>query len=456
MDLKIFSTYDIRGVYPDQWNQNDAYRLGQAFGTFFSQKGADSVYLGQDNRTSGKEIATAITNGLLTTGLKVIDLGTIITPMTYFSWYHYQAPATMMITASHNPPEYNGVKSALDKSIIYGDNLQAIFKISQEKAFTNQEGGRKENQVIADAYISYITKNIKLKKPLKIVIDTGNGTAGLFAKKVFETVGCQVKMLFKKSDGSFPNHPPYPQKEEFYIKMKQTLQSDSFDLGFAFDGDGDRIGIYNSKGKFIENDVTAAILASNICQKYPKAKIVLNIATTMAVLETIQSAGGKPILWKTGFPLIIKKMRQEKAIFGGEISGHFFFADRYYGYDDAFYAGLRLLEIISEGQTIDQLADQLPKYHQTPEFRLKTPAGVNKYQLAKQIGDQIKTQYPNAHILDFDGIRFSFKNSWGLIRPSNTEPLITGRAEGKTEKDLKQIKAIINKQLAEHGFTETI
>jgi phosphomannomutase / phosphoglucomutase len=456
VDPKIFSTYDIRGIYPGQWNQNDAYRLGQAFGTFFNQKGIKSVYLGKDNRISGKEIITAIGNGLLTTGLNAIDLGTVITPMTYFSWYYYQAPATMMITASHNPPEYNGIKSALNKNIIYDDNLQTILKISQEKAFTSQEGGKKEDQSIANAYIDHITKNINLKKPLKIVIDTGNGTAGLFAKKIFETVGCQVEMLFEESDGSFPNHPPYPQKEELYIKMKQVLQNSNFDLGFAFDGDGDRIGIYSPQGEFIENDVTAAILASSICQKYPKAKIVLNIATTMAVLETIQTAGGKPILWKTGFPLITEKMRQEKAIFGGEISGHFFFADRYYGYDDAFYAGLRLLEIISEDKTIDQLAKQLPKYHQIPEFRLKIPEKANKYQLAKQIGDQIKTQYPNAHILDFDGIRFSFENSWGLIRPSNTEPLITGRAEGKTEKDLKQIQTIINKQLVEHGFTKTI
>lgn len=456
MDPKIFSAYDIRGIYPDQWNQNDAYCLGQAFGTFFSQNGASSVYLGQDNRTSGKEIVTAITNGLLTTGLRVISLGTIITPMTYFAWYHHQAPATMMITASHNPPEYNGIKSALNKKIIYGDRLQEILKISQEKAFVHQEGGRKENQPIADAYISNITKNIKLKKPLKIVIDTGNGAAGLFARKVFETVGCQVKMLFEESDGSFPNHHPYPQKEELYTKMKQVLKNGDFDLGLAFDGDGDRIGVYNPHGKFIDNDVTAAILASNICQKHPGAKIILNISTTMAVLETIQAAGGNPILWKTGFPLITEKMRQEKAIFGGEISGHFFFADRYYGYDDAFYAGLRLLEIISEGKTIDQLADRLPKYYQIPEFRLELPDGADKYQIGQEIAKQIKSNYPEAQVLDIDGVRFSFNNAWGLLRPSNTEPLITGRAEGKTKKDLKKIQAIINKQLAKYGFKETI
>ncbi len=456
MDPKIFSAYDIRGVYPDQWNQNDAYCLGQAFGTFFAQNGAASVHLGQDNRLSGKEILPAITNGLITTGLKVVNLGTIITPMTYFAWYHYQAPATIMITASHNPPEYNGIKSALNKNIIYGDKLKTILKIAQEKTFVNQEGGKKENQSIADEYISHITKDIKLKNPLKLIIDTANGTAGLFAKKVFEAVGCQVKILFEESDGSFPNHPPYPQKEEFYTKMKQELKDNNFDLGLAFDGDGDRIGIYNPKGEFIENDIIAAILASSVCQKYPGAKIILNISTTMAVLEAIQATGGKPILWKTGFPLITEKMRQEKAIFGGEISGHFFFADRYYGYDDAFYAGLRLLEIISQGQTIDQLAEQLPKYYQIPEFRLELPGEIDKYQLAQQIGDEIKSCYPEANILDFDGVRFSFENSWGLIRPSNTESLVTGRAEGKTEEDLKRVCNIINKQLEKHGFTKKI
>lgn len=456
MDPKIFSTYDIRGIYPDQWNREDAYLIGQGLGTFFSQQGISSVFVGQDNRLSGPEISKQIIRGLIKTGQRVVFLGIITTPMTYFSWYHHQAPATIMITASHNPAEYNGLKSAFNKEIIYGDRLQNILKIIQNKSFIGQAGGRVINQPIADDYIAHITKDIKLKKPLKIVVDTGNGTAGLFARRVFEAVGCQTKIIFEDSDGSFPNHPAYPQKEEFYSQLKKELKRGDFDLGLAFDGDGDRIGVYSQQGSFIENDITAAILAKSICQSHPGAKIVLNISTTMAVLETIQANGGQPLLWKTGFPLITEKMHQEGAIFGGEISGHFFFADRYFGYDDAFYAALRLLEILSQGKSIDQLAGQLPQYYQIPEFRLELPAGADKYQIGQEIAKQIKADYPEAQILDIDGVRFSFDNAWGLLRPSNTEPLLSGRAEGKTKKDLEKVKKIINDQLEKHHFTQRI
>ena len=456
MDPQIFSAYDIRGIYPDQWNEEDAYLIGQGFGTFFNQNGASSVFLGQDNRLSGPKITKQIIKGLVKTGQKVTFLGTIITPMTYFSWYHHRAPATIMVTASHNPAEYNGLKSALNKNVIYGDQLQNILKIVQTRGFIHQDGGQVTNQPIADDYITHITKDIKLKKPLKVLIDTGNGTAGLFVRQVFERVACQTKILFEKSDGSFPNHPAYPQKEEFYSRLKDELKKGDFDLGLAFDGDGDRLGVYSPKGEFIENDIIAAILAKSICQNYPKAKIVLNISTTMAVLETIRANGGQPILWKTGFPLISQKMRQEKAIFGGEISGHFFFADRYFGYDDAFYAALRLLEIIAQGRGIDQLKSDLPQYYQIPEFRLELPRGTDKYQIGQEIAAQIKSDYPQAQILNIDGVRFSFDNAWGLLRPSNTEPLLSGRAEGKTKQDLEKIKKIINDQLEKHHFSQRI
>ncbi|MGI6278592.1 MAG: phosphomannomutase/phosphoglucomutase [Patescibacteria group bacterium] len=456
MDPKIFSTYDIRGLYPDQWDKDDARLLGQAFGTFFTKNKVTSVYLGQDNRQSGPEITKKISQGLISAGQNVVNLGTIITPMIYFSWYHYQSPATMMITASHNPAGYNGIKSALKKNIIYGDQLQDIKKIIKNKDFIKKNQGKIENKTIAEKYIDYITKDIKIKKPLRILIDTGNGTTGLFAKKMFEKVGCQTKILFEKSDGSFPNHPAYPQKEEHYTKMKKELQDNNYNLGLAFDGDGDRIGVYSPEGKFIENDITAAIFAKKICQNHPGAKIVLNVSTTMAVLETIRANGGQPILWKTGFPLITEKMQQEKAIFGGEISGHFFFTDRYFGYDDAFYAALRLLEIISQGPGIGQLTKELPQYHQIPEFRLKLPQGIDKYQIGEKIANEIKSEYPSAKVLDIDGVRFSFENSWGLLRPSNTEPLLSGRAEGKTKQDLEKIKTIINDKLNKYQFQQRI
>jgi phosphomannomutase / phosphoglucomutase len=456
IDPKIFSAYDIRGLYPGQWNKDDARLLGQAFGTFFSKNGVDTTYLGQDNRQSSPEITKNIIQGLISTGQNIVNLGTIITPMIYFSWYHCQTPATMMITASHNPAEYNGIKSAIKKNIIYDNRLQDIWTIVKNRNFIKKTPGQVKNKTITDEYINHITKDIKLKKPLKILIDTGNGTAGLFAKKVFEKVGCQTKIIFEKSDGSFPNHPAYPQKEEYYTKMKRKLKGGNFNLGLAFDGDGDRIGVYGPEGDFIENDITAAILAKDICQNHSGAKIVLNVSTTMAVLETIRANGGQPILWKTGFPLITQKMQQEKAIFGGEISGHFFFTDRYFGYDDAFYAALRLLEIVSRGPGVDQLTKELPQYHQIPEFRLKLPKGIDKYQISEKIANEIKSEHPSAKVLDIDGVRFSFENSWGLLRPSNTEPLLSGRAEGKTKQDLEKIKMIINDKLNKYQFPQRV
>ena len=455
MDKKIFSIYDIRGLVPDQWNKEDALKLGQAFGAYFQKNGVNTVYVGRDNRLSGPQIYSAIINGLKKTGCAVVKLGVIITPMTYFSWYHFKAPATMMITASHNPPQYNGIKSAINKNVIYGKELKKIKNIYDNSNFPTGQGSEKEKNIVAP-YIKNITKNIRLAKPLKVIVDTANGTAGLFARQVLEKIGCQTEVLFEKSDGSFPNHQPYPQKHQLYQKLKDRLRKGDYNLGITFDGDGDRLGIYDNNGNFIANDIIAAILAKNICQNNSHPVIVLNVSTTLGVLNAIKEMGGRPILWQTGFPRIIQKMKKEKAIFGGEISGHFFFKDQYYGYDDAFYATLRLLEIISRDQTIKNLVETIPQYHQIPEFRLAIPKGSDKYKLAKKMGENIKKSNPDAKILAIDGIRFSFEDSWGLIRASNTEPLLSGRAEGKTKMALNKIRAIINEQLKKNHFEKTI
>jgi len=455
VDPKIFSTYDIRGIYFDQWNREDAFLLGQAFGTFFQKNKVNTVFLGHDNRLSSPEINQEVGNGLLKTGCQVIDLGTIIVPMIYFSWHHFDANATLMITASHNPPQYNGIKSSILKKVIFADQLQKIKEITLKKNFI-KGAGKKEKKDIVAPYIKLLKEKIHLQKPLKIVIDTGNGTAGLFTAKIFKNAGCHVTSLFAKSDGSFPNHQPYPQKSEFYQKLKNQLQNSQYDLGLAFDGDGDRIGIYDANGNFIENDVIAAIFAKDICQKHPGAKIVLNVSATLAVLETIRKYGGQPILWHTGYPFITQKMKEIDAVFGGEISGHFFFRDRYYGFDDAIYSALRLLEIIASGKSLNQLIADIPHYYQIPEFRIPVPQNIDKYQLAQKIGQDIKKSHPEVEILNIDGARFSFENSWGLVRPSNTEPLLSGRAEGKTKKELDKIRKIINQKLEKFGIKEKI
>ncbi|HRS23069.1 MAG TPA: phosphomannomutase, partial [Candidatus Woesebacteria bacterium] len=309
---------------------------------------------------------------------------------------------------------------------------------------------------IAPAYINYLQENIKITKSFKVAIDTGNGAAGLFTQKIFENEGCRVTSLFAEPDGSFPNHQPYPQKTEFYTALIGELKKGGYDLGLAFDGDGDRLGVYDSSGQFIENDLLAGIFSRDICEKNPGAKIVLNVSTTMVVLEAIEKAGGQPLLWKTGYPNISQKMKEAGALFGGEISGHFFFADRYFGFDDAIYATLRLLELIEEKGSLEKLKEGFSHYYQIPEFRLGLPAGKNKYELIEKIGQSIKKNYPQVEILTIDGIRFSFPNGWGLIRASNTEPLLSGRAEGKTPQELEKIRAIINEELARVGVGERI
>jgi len=455
MDPKIFSTYDIRGIYPDQWDKKDAFLLGQAFGTFFQRNKVNTVFLGRDNRLSGPVISREVSEGLLKTGCRVIDLGTVIVPMIYFSWHHFDANATLMITASHNPPQYNGIKSSIRKKVIFANQLQGIKKITLKKDFL-KEAGKKDKKDIVTPYIQLLKEKVHLQKPLKIIIDTGNGTTGLFAAKIFKNAGCQVTSLFAESDGSFPNHQPYPQKPEFYQELKNQLQNNQYDLGLAFDGDGDRIGVYNTNGDFIENDVAAVIFAKDICQKHPGAKIVLNVSATLAVLETIKKYGGQPILWHTGYPFITQKMEEIDAIFGGEISGHFFFRDRYFGFDDAIYSALRLLEIIASGKSLSQLIADIPHYCQIPEFRIPVPQNMDKHQLAKKIGQDIEKTHPKAKILNVDGTRFSFENSWGLIRHSNTEPLLSGRAEGKTKKELDKIREIINRKFEKFGIKEKI
>jgi len=450
--------YDIRGLYPEQINPQDALLLGKAFGTFFQKNGVKEVFLGRDNRISGPLLGQKISQGLKETGCNVINVGTVITPMIYFTWYKYQAQGTMMITASHNPPEYNGIKSSLKKRVIFGPQLKKVYQIFKGKKFASAPlAGKEKKKNIANDYINDLVKRIHLKKKLSLIVDTGNGTAGLFARTLFEKAGCQVKMLFEESDGRFPNHHPYPQKEEFYQELKNTLRKGKYDLGVAFDGDGDRLGIYTPEGSFVENDILAAIFAREICRRQKNVPIVLNVSATLAVLETIKKHGGQPLLWHTGYPFISQKMEEINSPFGGEISGHFLFRDRYYGFDDAFYATLRLLEIISQGKNIRQLIEEIPQYPSIPEFRLPVPKGKDKYKLVEIITKNVKKHYPKAKISTIDGLRFSFGDrAWGLIRPSNTEPVISGRAEGKTEKELKLVRSIINQELNKVGIKQKI
>lgn len=448
----IFGTYDIRGIYAQELTDEVAGRLGKAFGTFFVKNKIKKVVIGQDNRLSGSKIKKHVVDSLKSIGINVTDIGIVTTPMIYFAWQRLNVKGTVMVTASHNPPKYNGFKIGFNKQPLLEDGYQQIKKIAASGKFPQSKGSLTKYNLWPE-YLARITQSVKLKKKLKIVVDCGNGTTGLFVKEFFEKLGCKMIGLYTKSDGSFPNHPPYPQKVEFYQKLIETVIKEKADLGLAFDGDGDRIGIYNEKGEFIPNDILTVLFIRKILKKHPGAKIVMNISTSLAVIDDAQKRGGKLILWKTGYPNISSKMKEVNAIFGGEISGHFFFADRYYGFDDAFYATARLLEIMAAAdEPISKLFTDIPQFFTTPEFRVIAPEGPenNKFTIIKKITQEIKKHYSEAKILDFDGVRFSFKDGWGLIRASNTQPMLTGRAEAKTKEKLEEIKKMIKNNLAKH------
>ncbi|MCL5090828.1 MAG: phosphomannomutase/phosphoglucomutase [Patescibacteria group bacterium] len=443
----MFRSYDIRGVWGEDLNSETATIISKGIGTFFRNHDLRRVFVGHDDRLSSPEIFKALTANLLSCGLDVVDLGMILNPMMYFSWYELDANACVIVTASHNPAQYNGFKISLNKTSLSGEDYQAILQICQAGNFIAGQG-LKEEVNIYPAYKKKIKEDIKLAKKMKVVVDCGNGTAGIYAPEILREIGCEVVELFSEPDGSFPNHDPYPQKTENYDLLRETILKEKADLGLAYDGDGDRLGVYDEKANFIENDRLAMIFAKDICFQNPGSKIVMNVSTSLSVKEYIETCGGELILWKTGYPNIVRKMKETRAIFGGEIAGHFFFRDRYFGYDDALYATFRVLEIVSKSSyRLSQIIAELPKYFETREVRVAVPEAFDKFTLTKKIAQEIKADYPEAEILDFDGLRFSFPDGWGLVRPSNTESVIGLRAEARTKPRLEEIKAIIDQKL---------
>ncbi len=446
MNPLIFREYDIRGIADTELPDDEVFRLGQAYGTYAQKHGAQKCVIGRDVRLSGPRIQKAITRGIQATGLDIIDIGVVPTPVFYFSFFHLGANAGIMVTASHNPPEYNGFKVGLNKTTIYGQEIQNLRRLMEQSKFKPGQG-KLEPADIIPAYIEMCRSKVKIPKELKVVLDPGNGTAGILLKRLFDATPIEPVYINLKPDGHFPAHIPDPTVPEYMKQVIETVKETNADCGIGYDGDADRIGAIDETGATVYGDRLLGIYAKEVIAKNPGAKIVFEVKCSQGLVEYIKSLGGTPLMWKTGHSLIKAKMKEESALLAGEMSGHMFFADDYFGYDDAMFASLRLLRIIAQsGRKLSELAGEIPKYYATPEIRVHCPDEL-KFRIVSELRDYFAKRY---ELIDIDGARVLFPDGWGLVRASNTGPVLVLRFEAKTRKRLPEIQKLFFDRLRQY------
>lgn len=445
-DPVIFREYDVRGIFGHEFDLEFCYQLGRAYADYHRQKTGlkqSSIAVGYDARLSSPEIFQKLSEGLNDGGLNVLNLGLVTTPMSYFANFALNVSGSIMITGSHNPPNYNGFKICLNRDSVFGNEIQVLRSIFEKNNWASTLKGQTTELDIAPLYLDRYQDEFNKLKPIKVILDCGNGTAGVIARKLFQRVGIDPIVLCEEPDGRFPNHHPDPTVESNLILLKETVLKEQASLGVGFDGDADRIGLVDENGKMIYGDELIALIARSVLVNKKGSKIIGDVKCSDRLYDDITRHGGIPIMWKTGHSLIKDKVKQEKAPFGGEMSGHVFFADRNYGYDDAIYAALRVTEILSKtGKTITQLLEGLPPSFNTPEIRIDTTE--EKKQI---IVEKLKSAFPKSTdvytVNMLDGIRISFKDGWALARASNTQPVLVLRFEANTESRLIEIRALI-------------
>lgn len=445
MNPAIFREYDIRGIADTDLTDDKVYLFAKGAGTYYKSLGGDKIVVGRDVRISSQRILATLQKGLNDAGCSVIDIGEVPTPVFYFALFHYDISDGIMITASHNPKEFNGFKIARNKSTIYGSEIQKVKDIINKGNFASGKGSVEKRDIVP-SYIDHVLNNTKIKKGLRVVIDAGNGTCGPIVDEIMKKIKADYHILFKEPDGNFPNHLPDPTVVKYITKLIDMVKNGNYNCGIGFDGDGDRIGVIDENGEIIWGDVLLAIYAERILQKMPGAKIIFEVKCSKGLIQRIEELGGIPLMYKTGHSLIKAKMKSEHSPLAGEMSGHIFFADRYYGFDDAIYAGLRLLEIISEDGKLSTLAGRVPKYYSTPEIRIEA-ADEKKFEIVESLKTFFKKSY---NVIDIDGIRVDFPDGWGLVRPSNTQPALVLRFEAKTQARLEEIRKLICDKLDEY------
>lgn len=447
MNPQIFREYDIRGLAERDFDEDFARTLGRVHGSTIIQSGGTRVAVGRDARLTSDRYAEAVIDGFLDTGLHVYDLGICPTPLLYFSLFHLALDGGIMITASHNPSEYNGFKVCLGKETLYGAQIQELKTKVENGSFSDRSGGKRESSPMALPYEEHILRDIQsLARPLRVVIDAGNGVAGPLAPQIARQLGCTVWEIACDLDGTFPLHHPDPTVPKNLQDLIRKVQEEKADLGIAYDGDGDRIGVIDEKGNILWGDELLILFSRDILSRHPGAVIISEVKCSQTLFDEIALRGGVPIMWKAGHSLIKAKMKEVQAILAGEMSGHMFFADRYFGYDDAIYASMRLLELLaSEGRPLSTLLADLPKKVATPEIRVDCPDD-KKFIITERAKEYFRRHYD---IVDVDGVRVQFPQGWGLIRASNTQPALVLRFEADSEERLEEYRGIIEAKLKE-------
>jgi phosphomannomutase / phosphoglucomutase len=433
----IFKAYDIRGVVGKTLTPEACELIGRAIGTEARALQCTQLAIGRDGRLSGSVLAAAVARGLQASGVDVIDIGQVATPMLYFATYHLATGSGIMLTGSHNPPDYNGLKMMLAGETLAGEAIQKLKRRIESADFLSGAGGYSQADV-ASAYLDRITSDVKLKRPLDIVVDCGNGVAGAFAPDLYRRLGCRVRELFCEVDGHFPNHHPDPSQPENLADLIAALGNGSEELGLAFDGDGDRLGVVTNAGKIIYPDRQLMLFAADVLSRNPGACVIFDVKSTRNLFPWVRSHGGKPLLWKTGHSLIKAKMKSTGALLAGEMSGDIFFKERWYGFDDGMYAGARLLEYLSGVSDSNVEFAKLPDSVNTPELQIKLQEGEN-YALIDKL--QKTARFDRAReVITIDGLRVEYADGFGLARASNTTPVVVLRFEANDAKALKRIQ----------------
>ncbi len=435
----IFREYDIRGIVDEDLTAEFVTDLGRAYAAYVAPEGAEKIVVGHDARLHSPMFRDSLIEGLTAAGLGVIDLGLVPTPLLYFALFHFDADGGLMITGSHNPPEYNGFKVCVGKTTISGAEIQELRAVMEKGSFPSGRGSHKSADIVGP-YIDYCTQNISLERPVRVVVDAGNGTGGLVGPPIMKALGCEVRELYCEPDGTFPNHHPDPTVEANIQDLKETVVAGGYEVGVGYDGDADRIGAVDETGRIIWGDMLLLLAARDVLKRNPGATIICEVKCSQVLVDEVERLGGRCIMWKTGHSPIKKKLKEEKALLAGEMSGHLFFADEYLGFDDAIYASLRLLRLIaSSDASLSAMLAELPPTYSTPEIRVECPE-ERKFELVDELAAYFKERYD---VLDVDGVRVTFDDGWGLVRASNTQPVLVLRFEGTSPEAMERAKDVI-------------